>query len=86
MFIYSNDILCLLLVIMVAVFLRVCLQLITDCPPAIQDELDLISALVQLEDIGISILPLQGENKHAPPPSSLLACRHLPPVQSLIYS
>ncbi|XP_045917344.1 neuroblastoma-amplified sequence-like [Micropterus dolomieu] len=38
---------------------RTCLQLITDCPPAIQDELDLISALSQLEDFSVSILPLQ---------------------------
>ncbi|XP_041814881.1 neuroblastoma-amplified sequence [Chelmon rostratus] len=38
---------------------RACLQLITDCPPAIQDELDLISALSQLEDFGVSTLPLQ---------------------------
>ncbi|KAF3702766.1 Neuroblastoma-amplified sequence Neuroblastoma-amplified gene protein -like protein [Channa argus] len=38
---------------------RVCLQLITDCPPAIQEELDLISALSQLEDFSVSILPLQ---------------------------
>uniref|UniRef100_G3PAX7 NBAS subunit of NRZ tethering complex n=1 Tax=Gasterosteus aculeatus aculeatus TaxID=481459 RepID=G3PAX7_GASAC len=38
---------------------RSCLQLITDCPPAVQEELDLISALVQLEDFSVSILPLQ---------------------------
>nr|XP_046229839.1 neuroblastoma-amplified sequence isoform X2 [Scatophagus argus] len=38
---------------------RACLQLITDCPQAIQDELDLISALSQLEDFSVSILPLQ---------------------------
>ncbi|XP_034755435.1 neuroblastoma-amplified sequence isoform X2 [Etheostoma cragini] len=38
---------------------RACLQLITDCPPVIQDELDLISALSQLEDFSVSILPLQ---------------------------
>ncbi|XP_044025735.1 neuroblastoma-amplified sequence [Siniperca chuatsi] len=38
---------------------RACLQLITDCPPAIQDELDLISALSQLEDFSVKILPLQ---------------------------
>ncbi|KAM9840516.1 NBAS subunit of NRZ tethering complex [Aulostomus maculatus] len=38
---------------------RACLQLITDCPPAIQEELDLISALSQLEDFSVSILPLQ---------------------------
>uniref|UniRef100_A0A671WBN1 NBAS subunit of NRZ tethering complex n=1 Tax=Sparus aurata TaxID=8175 RepID=A0A671WBN1_SPAAU len=38
---------------------RTCLQLITDCPVVIQDELDLISALSQLEDFGVSILPLQ---------------------------
>ncbi|XP_078145981.1 NBAS subunit of NRZ tethering complex [Centroberyx gerrardi] len=38
---------------------RACLQLITDCPPAIQEELDLISALCQLEDFSVSILPLQ---------------------------
>uniref|UniRef100_A0A8C4NK71 NBAS subunit of NRZ tethering complex n=1 Tax=Dicentrarchus labrax TaxID=13489 RepID=A0A8C4NK71_DICLA len=38
---------------------RTCLQLITDCPLAIQDELDLINALSQLEDFSVSILPLQ---------------------------
>ncbi|XP_068609705.1 NBAS subunit of NRZ tethering complex [Brachionichthys hirsutus] len=38
---------------------RACLQLITDCPQAIQDELDLISALSQLEHFSVSILPLQ---------------------------
>ncbi|KAK9531668.1 hypothetical protein VZT92_011078 [Zoarces viviparus] len=38
---------------------RSCLQLITDCPPTIQEELDLISALSQLEDFSASILPLQ---------------------------
>uniref|UniRef100_A0A3B3X2Q4 Sec39 domain-containing protein n=1 Tax=Poecilia mexicana TaxID=48701 RepID=A0A3B3X2Q4_9TELE len=38
---------------------RACLQLITDCPPAIQEELDLISALSQLEDFSVRILPLQ---------------------------
>ncbi|XP_020497698.2 NBAS subunit of NRZ tethering complex [Labrus bergylta] len=38
---------------------RACLQLIMDCPPAIQDELDLISALSQLGDFSVNILPLQ---------------------------
>uniref|UniRef100_A0A8D3CQG5 NBAS subunit of NRZ tethering complex n=1 Tax=Scophthalmus maximus TaxID=52904 RepID=A0A8D3CQG5_SCOMX len=38
---------------------RACLQLISDNPPAIQEELDLISALCQLEDFYVSILPLQ---------------------------
>uniref|UniRef100_A0A3P8P8Z5 Neuroblastoma-amplified sequence N-terminal domain-containing protein n=1 Tax=Astatotilapia calliptera TaxID=8154 RepID=A0A3P8P8Z5_ASTCA len=38
---------------------RGCLQLITDCPPSIQEELDLINALSQLEDFNVSILPLQ---------------------------
>ncbi|KAK7906904.1 hypothetical protein WMY93_015516 [Mugilogobius chulae] len=38
---------------------RACLQLITDCPPAIQEELDLISALSQLQDFSVNILPLQ---------------------------
>uniref|UniRef100_A0A8C2ZSW2 NBAS subunit of NRZ tethering complex n=1 Tax=Cyclopterus lumpus TaxID=8103 RepID=A0A8C2ZSW2_CYCLU len=38
---------------------RSCLQLITDCPPTIQEELDLISSLSQLEDFNASILPLQ---------------------------
>ncbi|XP_068433221.1 NBAS subunit of NRZ tethering complex isoform X2 [Clinocottus analis] len=38
---------------------RSCLQLITDCPPTIQEELDLISALSQLEDFNASILPLE---------------------------
>uniref|UniRef100_A0A3P8UP13 NBAS subunit of NRZ tethering complex n=1 Tax=Cynoglossus semilaevis TaxID=244447 RepID=A0A3P8UP13_CYNSE len=38
---------------------RACLHLITDCPPAVQEELDLISALSQLEDFNVNILPLQ---------------------------
>ncbi|XP_077366540.1 NBAS subunit of NRZ tethering complex isoform X1 [Festucalex cinctus] len=38
---------------------RACLQLISDCPPAVQEELDLIDALSQLVDFGVSILPLQ---------------------------
>lgn len=38
---------------------RACLQLITDCPPVIQEELDLINALSQLEDFNVNILPLQ---------------------------
>lgn len=41
-------------------FFRACLHLITDCPPAVQEELDLISALSQLEDFNVNILPLQG--------------------------
>ncbi|MEQ2222444.1 hypothetical protein ILYODFUR_026524, partial [Ilyodon furcidens] len=46
---------------------RACLQLITDCPPAIQEELDLISALSQLEDFSVCILPLQGDTQCAFP-------------------
>ncbi|XP_036405464.1 neuroblastoma-amplified sequence isoform X2 [Megalops cyprinoides] len=38
---------------------RSCLQLISDCPPLIQEELDLISALSQLEHFEVKILPLQ---------------------------
>uniref|UniRef100_A0A803SNA9 NBAS subunit of NRZ tethering complex n=1 Tax=Anolis carolinensis TaxID=28377 RepID=A0A803SNA9_ANOCA len=38
---------------------RSCLQLITDCPPVVQEELDLIRALSYLEDFGVKILPLQ---------------------------
>lgn len=38
---------------------RLCLQLITDCPPLVQEELDLISALSRLEQFGVKILPLQ---------------------------
>ncbi|XP_072559088.1 NBAS subunit of NRZ tethering complex isoform X2 [Paramormyrops kingsleyae] len=38
---------------------RACLQLISDCPPLIQEELDLIRALSQLEDFDVKILPLQ---------------------------
>nr|XP_006006206.1 PREDICTED: neuroblastoma-amplified sequence isoform X2 [Latimeria chalumnae] len=38
---------------------RCCLQLIVDCPPVIQEELDLICALNQLEELGVKILPLQ---------------------------
>ncbi|XP_061097581.1 NBAS subunit of NRZ tethering complex [Conger conger] len=46
---------------------RSCLQLISDCPPDIQEELDLISALSQLEDFGVKILPLQAEQLSPPP-------------------
>ncbi|XP_057624118.1 NBAS subunit of NRZ tethering complex isoform X2 [Chionomys nivalis] len=38
---------------------RCCLQLITDRPAAIQEELDLIEALGYLEEFGVKILPLQ---------------------------
>ncbi|NXA37259.1 NBAS protein, partial [Eudromia elegans] len=38
---------------------RCCLQLIIDCPSAIQEELDLIRALGYLEEFGVKILPLQ---------------------------
>uniref|UniRef100_A0A674I5U7 NBAS subunit of NRZ tethering complex n=1 Tax=Terrapene triunguis TaxID=2587831 RepID=A0A674I5U7_9SAUR len=38
---------------------RCCLQLIVDCPSAIQEELDLIRALSYLEEFGLTILPLQ---------------------------
>ncbi|XP_061845911.1 NBAS subunit of NRZ tethering complex isoform X3 [Colius striatus] len=38
---------------------RCCLQLIVDCPTAIQEELDLIRALGYLEEFGVKILPLQ---------------------------
>ncbi|XP_030054710.1 NBAS subunit of NRZ tethering complex [Microcaecilia unicolor] len=38
---------------------RACLQLISDCPNVIQEELDLIHALDYLEEFGIKILPLQ---------------------------
>ncbi|XP_036290535.1 neuroblastoma-amplified sequence isoform X3 [Pipistrellus kuhlii] len=38
---------------------RCCLQLITDKPPAIQEELDLIQAVGCLEEFGVKILPLQ---------------------------
>ncbi|EMP42356.1 Neuroblastoma-amplified sequence [Chelonia mydas] len=38
---------------------RCCLQLIVDCPSAIQEELDLIRALSYLEEFGLRILPLQ---------------------------
>lgn len=33
----------------------------TDRPPAIQEELDLIQAVGYLEEFGVKILPLQGE-------------------------
>uniref|UniRef100_A0A3B4BNR5 Neuroblastoma-amplified sequence N-terminal domain-containing protein n=1 Tax=Pygocentrus nattereri TaxID=42514 RepID=A0A3B4BNR5_PYGNA len=39
---------------------RSCLQLITDCPPLIQEELDLINTLSRLEHFGVKVLPLQG--------------------------
>lgn len=41
---------------------RACLQLISDCPPAVQEELDLIDALSLLDDFGVNILPLQGKS------------------------
>uniref|UniRef100_A0A8C6IHR8 Neuroblastoma amplified sequence n=1 Tax=Mus spicilegus TaxID=10103 RepID=A0A8C6IHR8_MUSSI len=41
---------------------RCCLQLITDRPAAIQEELDLIQALGYLEEFGVKTLPLQGED------------------------
>ncbi|XP_077009351.1 NBAS subunit of NRZ tethering complex isoform X2 [Tamandua tetradactyla] len=41
---------------------RCCLQLIEDGPSAIQEELDLIQALERLEEFGVKILPLQGED------------------------
>ncbi|XP_006880730.1 PREDICTED: neuroblastoma-amplified sequence-like [Elephantulus edwardii] len=38
---------------------RCCLELITDRPPSVQEELDLIQALGYLEEFGVKILPLQ---------------------------
>ncbi|XP_041419496.1 neuroblastoma-amplified sequence isoform X4 [Xenopus laevis] len=38
---------------------RSCLQLISDCPNTIQEELDLIRSLGYLEEFGVKILPLQ---------------------------
>ncbi|XP_072107378.1 NBAS subunit of NRZ tethering complex isoform X1 [Mobula birostris] len=38
---------------------RCCLQLITDCPAVIQEELDFISALSLLEEFSVKILPMQ---------------------------
>nr|XP_055042803.1 NBAS subunit of NRZ tethering complex [Misgurnus anguillicaudatus] len=38
---------------------RSCLLLITDRPPLIQEELDLISALSKLEEFNVKVLPLQ---------------------------
>ncbi|XP_063771451.1 NBAS subunit of NRZ tethering complex isoform X2 [Pseudophryne corroboree] len=38
---------------------RSCLQLITDCPDSVQEELDLIRSLGYLEEFGVKILPLQ---------------------------
>ncbi|XP_051501521.1 NBAS subunit of NRZ tethering complex-like isoform X3 [Myxocyprinus asiaticus] len=38
---------------------RSCLLLITDCPPLVQEELDLISALSRLDEFGVKVLPLQ---------------------------
>uniref|UniRef100_A0A8K9X841 NBAS subunit of NRZ tethering complex n=1 Tax=Oncorhynchus mykiss TaxID=8022 RepID=A0A8K9X841_ONCMY len=39
---------------------RECLKLITDCPPAVQEEMDIISSLSVLESFNVNILPLQG--------------------------
>lgn len=52
---------------------RSCLQLITDCPSLIQEELDLISALSRLEQFGVKILPLQG-NAALTYPCNLKSC------------
>ncbi|XP_075779589.1 NBAS subunit of NRZ tethering complex isoform X3 [Pelodiscus sinensis] len=38
---------------------RCCLQLIVDCPSAVQEELDLVRALNYLDEFGVTILPLQ---------------------------
>uniref|UniRef100_A0A674BKT3 Sec39 domain-containing protein n=1 Tax=Salmo trutta TaxID=8032 RepID=A0A674BKT3_SALTR len=38
---------------------RACLKLITDCPPAVQEEMDIISSLSMLEYFNLKILPLQ---------------------------
>ncbi|XP_038071968.1 neuroblastoma-amplified sequence-like, partial [Patiria miniata] len=38
---------------------RSCLQLLHDCPPGVQEELDLIASLALLDDYNVSILPLQ---------------------------
>ncbi|XP_033634879.1 neuroblastoma-amplified sequence-like [Asterias rubens] len=38
---------------------RCCLQLLTDCPSGVQEELDLIASLALLDDYNVSILPLQ---------------------------
>ncbi|XP_022105886.1 neuroblastoma-amplified sequence-like [Acanthaster planci] len=38
---------------------RCCLQLLHDCPPGVQEELDLIASLALLDDYNVSILPLQ---------------------------
>ncbi|XP_013918331.1 PREDICTED: neuroblastoma-amplified sequence [Thamnophis sirtalis] len=38
---------------------RSCLQLITDCPSVIQEELDLIRSLSYFDEFGVKILPLQ---------------------------
>uniref|UniRef100_A0A8K9VB36 NBAS subunit of NRZ tethering complex n=1 Tax=Oncorhynchus mykiss TaxID=8022 RepID=A0A8K9VB36_ONCMY len=38
---------------------RECLKLITDCPPAVQEEMDIISSLSVLESFNVNILPLQ---------------------------
>lgn len=62
------------MLIIAGVFFRACLQLITDCPPAIQEELDLINALSQLEDFSVCILPLQGDTPFAFP-LNILRCK-----------
>lgn len=74
------------------VSVRACLQLITDCPQVVQDELDLISALSQLEDFSVRILPLQGMPGHfsdvrMPSPAHLYhaTCRP-PPVPPICHS
>ncbi|KAM9317014.1 NBAS subunit of NRZ tethering complex [Gastrophryne carolinensis] len=38
---------------------RSCLQLITDCPDSVQEELDLIRSMSYLEDFEVKVLPLQ---------------------------
>ena len=38
---------------------RACLSLVSDMPPEVQEDLDLIDALAFLDTFGVSILPIQ---------------------------
>ncbi|MGH0174898.1 UNVERIFIED_CONTAM: hypothetical protein FKN15_069343 [Acipenser sinensis] len=56
---------------------RCCLQLITDCPAVIQEELDLISGLTQLEEFGVKILPFTSEQNKMTHTAQFLWMTHI---------
>ena len=48
-----------ILYVVVHVNYRACLSLLSDMPPEVQEDLDLIDALAFLDTFGVSILPIQ---------------------------